>query len=114
MPTINETPLTRAATQMSTEVIPVLRNKLVGRRFMSINPYMKGDGLTNFEATKVTDLSDAFIQYSLPDGSEHSDSLIASSEIIKVPDSVQEFQHQDAGYPGMVQPPGCPRSGEHP
>lgn len=91
MPTINETPLTRAATQMSTEVIPVLRNKLVGRRFMSINPYMKGDGLTNFEATKVTDLSDAFIQYSLPDGSEHSDSLIASSEIIKVPILYKNF-----------------------
>ena len=91
MPTINETPLTRAATQMSTEIIPVLRNTLVGRRFMAINPYMKGDGLTNLEVTKISDLSEAFIQYTLPDGSEHSDSLVSSAEIVKVPVLFKNF-----------------------
>ena len=94
MPSINETPYTRAATQMSTEVVPVLRDTLVGRKFMAINPYMKGDGLTNFEATKISDLSSGFIQYSLPDGSEHSDSLIATTEIIKVPILYKNFSVQ--------------------
>jgi uncharacterized linocin/CFP29 family protein len=58
---------------------------------MSINPYMKGDGLTNLEVTKISDLSDAFVQYSLPDGSEHSDSLVASAEIVKVPVLFKNF-----------------------
>lgn len=87
-----ETPLTRASTQASLEIVPVLRDTLVGRRFASINPYFKGDGKTAFEMTKVSDLSDGFVQWSLPTGNEFADSIVSTLDIVKVPVLYKKFE----------------------
>lgn len=92
MPTINETPLTRAATQMSADIVKPLRSILVGRRFASINPHLKGDGKTSLEVTSVSDLSDASVTYNLPSGDEDSDALVSTSTIVKIPVLFKKFK----------------------
>lgn len=97
MPTNPNTPLNRAGTQASKEIVPVLKNILVGRRFASINPYLKGDGKTAFEYTHVSDLSDAFTQWKLPSGSgEHRDGVTTSFSIVKIPVIYKEFETEMA------------------
>lgn len=91
MPTLNETPLTRAATQLSMDIVQPLRATLVGRRFASINPYLKGDGKTALELTTISDLSDGYIQYNLPTGDEDSDSLVSTAKIVNVPVLYKKF-----------------------
>lgn len=86
------TPLARAATQASRELIPQLRKKLVGRHFASVNPFMKGDGLTAFEYTAISDLSPGFVQWSLPTGSGHRDSITSTLRVVNIPSIYKEFE----------------------
>jgi len=90
MPNV-ETPLTRAATQVSQEIIPVLRNTLVGRRLAAINPYIKGDGKTATEYTSISDISDGFVQWNLPTGNEFGDSITSNLKIINIPVLYKKF-----------------------
>lgn len=92
----NDNPLSRAGTQVSQEIIKPLRNILVGRHLASINPYVKGDGKTAVEMTKVADLSDAFIQWNLPTGNEFDDSIVAQREIVNIPVLYKKFSVQMA------------------
>jgi len=87
-----DSPLTRAATQASREIVPVLRNTLVGRHLATINPYLKGDGKTSFEITSVSDLSEAFVQWQLPTGGESSDSIITNLKVINIPVLYKKFE----------------------
>jgi len=87
-----ESPLTRASTEASREIVPILRNMLIGRRLASINPYMKGDGKTSFEITRVSDLGDAFVQWQLPTGGEFSDSITTSLRVINIPVLYKKFE----------------------
>jgi len=90
MPNV-ETPLTRAATQVSQEIIPVLRNTLVGRRLAAINPFIKGDGKTATEYTSISDISDGFVQWNLPTGTEFGDSIVSKLKIINIPVLYKKF-----------------------
>jgi len=87
-----ESPLTRASTEASREIVPVLRNMLIGRRLASINPYMKGDGKTSFEITRVSDLGKAFVQWQLPTGGEFSESITTSMKVINIPVLYKKFE----------------------
>jgi len=87
-----DSPLTRAATQASLEVVPVLRNTLIGRHLATINPKLKGDGKTSFEITSVSDLSDAFVQWQLPTGGEFSDSILTKLKVLNIPVLYKKFE----------------------
>lgn len=89
---MTDTPLLRAATQASQDIIPILRDTLIGRRLASINPYMKGDGKTAFEITSISDLSDGFIQWNLPTGNEFSDSIRSDLRVVNVPVIYKKFE----------------------
>ena len=91
MPNLDN-PLNRAATIASREIVPILRNTLIGRRFASINPLMKGDGKTSFEITSVSDLSDGFVQWNLPSGNEFSDSIRSELHVVNVPILYKKFE----------------------
>jgi len=86
-----DTPLSRAATQLSKDIIPYLRNTLRGRHFASINPDMKGDGKTAYEYTAISDMSDGFVQWTLPTGNEHKDAVTATQRVVNVPVLYKEF-----------------------
>lgn len=86
-----DTPLSRAATQLSKDIIPQLRNSLNGRHFASINPFLKGDGRTAFEYTAISDMSDGFVQWTLPTGNEHKDSVTATQRVVNIPVLYKEF-----------------------
>lgn len=82
----------RAAAQAQTEIVKPLRETLVGRHFASINPYLKGDGRNVLEVTHLSDLSGGFVQYNIPNGSEHADALTATTELIKIPYLYKHFK----------------------
>ncbi|HJJ36351.1 MAG TPA: family 1 encapsulin nanocompartment shell protein [Methanocorpusculum sp.] len=90
--TNQNTPLARAATQASRELVPQLRKKLVGRHFASVNPFIKGDGITAFEYTTISDLSDGFVQWTLPTGNEHKDAITSSLRVVNIPSLYKEFE----------------------
>ena len=87
-----DTPLSRAGTLVSQELVPILRNTLIGRRFASINPFMKGDGKTALEITSVSDLSDGFVQWNLPSGNEFTDSIRSELKVVNVPVLYKKFE----------------------
>lgn len=98
MPVINETPYSRFATQVHNEIVRPLRTKLIARRTATINPTVKGDGITALEIFSVSSMSDATVSYSLPTGDGHSDSLTSSAEIVKLPVIHKQFQIQKSEY----------------
>lgn len=98
MPTINETPYSRFATEMHNEIIRPLEARLVARKLATIDPKIKGDGITAFETFSVGDLSDAIITLQLPDGTGPSDALTSSAEILKIPVLHKQFQVQKSEY----------------
>lgn len=98
MPTINETPYTRFATEMHNEIIRPLETKLVARRLATIDPKIKGDGITAFETFSVSELSDAIITLQLPDGTGPSDALASTADILRIPVLHKQFQVQKSEY----------------
>lgn len=91
-----ETALQRAAEQAAQELVKPLQNTLVARRLASINPSMKGEGLTVLDVTHVSDMSGAFIQYNLPSDSDHADSIYTKRELIQVPVLWKQFKVKKA------------------
>jgi len=89
---MQNTPFARAATQISKQLVKPLQTRLQGRRLASINPEVKGDGTSAFEYTHVSGISDAFIQWSIANGSEHKDSVTASNRIVQIPFLYKEFE----------------------
>ncbi|HJJ36454.1 MAG TPA: family 1 encapsulin nanocompartment shell protein [Methanocorpusculum sp.] len=89
---MTETPLSRAATQASQEIVRPLRARLIGRHFAAINPFMKGDGKTSFEYTTISDLSRGYVQWTLPTGNEHKDSITSTMKVVNIPSLYKEFE----------------------
>ena len=88
---MQNTPLARAATQISKQIVKPLQSRLQGRHLASINPFMKGDGKSAFEYTHISGISDAFVQWNMVTGNEQKDSITASSRIVQLPCLSKEF-----------------------
>lgn len=67
------------------EVVLPLREVAIGRKLMAKNPKMGGKGIWNIDVTELNELSEAFIDFALPDGDTHRDSIKSTISNVKCP-----------------------------
>lgn len=74
------------------DIIAPIQVQSVGRKLMAKNPKVSGPGTWNIDVTKLTELSDAFIDFELPTGDDHRDAIKSTISNIKAPVLWKEYE----------------------
>lgn len=80
-----DTALQTAARYFDKELIEPLRQQLVGRKLVNVNPNIKGAGLHSVDIMKIIEMGAGFITYELPSGDISRDMIRVGSDVVKIP-----------------------------
>lgn len=80
-----DTALQTAARYFDKELIEPLRQQLIGRKLVNVNPNIKGAGIHSADIMKVIEMGAGFITYELPSGDISRDMIRVDSSVVKIP-----------------------------
>jgi len=82
---MTDTALQTAARYFDKELIEPLRQQLIGRKLVNVNPNIKGAGIHSADIMKVIEMGKGLITYELPSGDISRDMIRVDADVVKIP-----------------------------
>jgi len=98
---MTDTALETAARYFDKELVEPLRQQLIGRKLVSVNPHIKGAGIHSAEIMKLIEMGGGHITYELPTSEITRDMVRVDSSVIMIPVLWQGYEVQRASWDAM-------------
>jgi len=82
---MTDTALQTAARYFDKELVEPLRQQLIGRKLVSVNPHIKGAGIHSAEIMKLIEMGGGHITYELPTSEITRDMVRVDASVVKIP-----------------------------